>query len=273
MKTVIVKTGQRYNPADVWKRVNPILMEGEMGIESDTGLFKFGDGKTPWNNLRYAGGGGGGGQVDTSLTQSGVAADAAATGQAIQAVDEKMFTGTVAEYYAAFRAGKIPIGTVVNLTDDNNEGLGGPVVVSSLPKAQSNYRGRAIILEEGNSDSLQICLKKSNGYQWFSATISESGSAGSGEEIDSIVAAGAVGSVMVVNSLPLAQSFYRGKSLVLEEGDNDSLWMCLKKAGNYSWYEMLTDENGATGDNDPDGALNTAILGSAILGQMILGKS
>lgn len=273
MKTVIVKTGQRYNPADVWKRVNPILMEGEMGIESDTDLFKFGDGKTPWNSLRYAGGGGGGGQVDTSLTQSGMAADAATTGQAIQAVDKKMFTGTVAEYFTAYRAGQIPIGTVVNLTDDNNEGLGGPVVVSSLPKAQSNYRGRAIILEEGDSDSLQICLKKSNGYQWFSATLSSQGNAGSGEEIDSVVAAGAVGSVMVVNSLPLAQSFYRGKSLVLETNGSDTLWMCLKKVGDYYWYEMKTSEIGVTGEDIPSTNLTTAILGSAILGQMILGKS
>jgi hypothetical protein len=98
MKQLVVKSGQRYNPSDLWKRVNPILMPGEMGIESDTGLFKFGDGKTPWNDLRYAGGGGSGGQVDTTLTQAGQAADAKATGDAIQAVDEKMFTGTIAEY-------------------------------------------------------------------------------------------------------------------------------------------------------------------------------
>ena len=43
-----------------WETYNPILLEGEMGIEtpdsgSGTGLvkIKFGDGITPWNNLPY----------------------------------------------------------------------------------------------------------------------------------------------------------------------------------------------------------------------------
>ena len=43
-----------------WEQYNPILLEGEMGIEvpdsgSGTGLvkIKFGDGHTPWTNLPY----------------------------------------------------------------------------------------------------------------------------------------------------------------------------------------------------------------------------
>lgn len=36
---------------------NPILAKGEMGVESDTNKFKFGDGVTGWNSLDYAGGG------------------------------------------------------------------------------------------------------------------------------------------------------------------------------------------------------------------------
>lgn len=38
-----------------WASVNPILAEGEMGIETDTDLFKIGDGLTPWNSLDYGG--------------------------------------------------------------------------------------------------------------------------------------------------------------------------------------------------------------------------
>ena len=34
---------------------NPILAEGEMGIELDTHKFKIGDGVTPWNDLAYGG--------------------------------------------------------------------------------------------------------------------------------------------------------------------------------------------------------------------------
>ena len=40
--------------AATWTSDNPILLEGEIGIESDTGLTKFGDGSTAWNSLGYA---------------------------------------------------------------------------------------------------------------------------------------------------------------------------------------------------------------------------
>lgn len=38
-----------------WEANNPILGQGEMGIEYDTNKFKFGDGTTHWNDLPYAG--------------------------------------------------------------------------------------------------------------------------------------------------------------------------------------------------------------------------
>ena len=38
-----------------WESVNPILAEGEMGIETDTNLFKIGDGVLPWTSLDYGG--------------------------------------------------------------------------------------------------------------------------------------------------------------------------------------------------------------------------
>lgn len=36
-----------------WTEINPILMEGEVGFETDTKLRKIGDGVTAWNNLDY----------------------------------------------------------------------------------------------------------------------------------------------------------------------------------------------------------------------------
>lgn len=36
-----------------WTEINPILMEGEVGFETDTKLRKIGDGITAWNNLDY----------------------------------------------------------------------------------------------------------------------------------------------------------------------------------------------------------------------------
>lgn len=44
----------RRDVANVWGSVNPILSQGEMGVEVDTGRFKFGDGVTRWVNLRYS---------------------------------------------------------------------------------------------------------------------------------------------------------------------------------------------------------------------------
>ena len=34
-----------------WESVNPVLSVGEPGLETDTGIVKYGDGKTSWNEL------------------------------------------------------------------------------------------------------------------------------------------------------------------------------------------------------------------------------
>ena len=91
MKEMIARFCQRYNPAAVWTDCNPILAEGEIGVESDTRLFKFGDGATPWRDLQYAVPGGGGyAEVDDTLTEEGKPADAKAAGQRITALEEAL---------------------------------------------------------------------------------------------------------------------------------------------------------------------------------------
>lgn len=40
--------------AEMWAEVNPILYEGELGLETDTRKFKFGDGIHTWSELEYA---------------------------------------------------------------------------------------------------------------------------------------------------------------------------------------------------------------------------
>jgi hypothetical protein len=40
-------------PAADWTSLNPLLKEGEPGIESDTGKMKVGDGSTRWSDLDY----------------------------------------------------------------------------------------------------------------------------------------------------------------------------------------------------------------------------
>jgi len=38
-----------------WTAANPVLMEGELGYETDTGLYKVGNGSTTWTGLSYNG--------------------------------------------------------------------------------------------------------------------------------------------------------------------------------------------------------------------------
>jgi hypothetical protein len=43
----------RRDGAQQWANVNPVLAQGELGIELDTSRLKIGDGVTPWNSLKY----------------------------------------------------------------------------------------------------------------------------------------------------------------------------------------------------------------------------
>src|SRR5690242_11682272 len=49
----------RGGTASAWTTANPVLAAREMGVETDTRKFKFGDGTTAWSSLAYAGGGSG----------------------------------------------------------------------------------------------------------------------------------------------------------------------------------------------------------------------
>ena len=43
----------RNDTATRWAICNPVLLIGEIGVESDDGKFKIGDGVTAWNDLAY----------------------------------------------------------------------------------------------------------------------------------------------------------------------------------------------------------------------------
>ena len=43
----------RNDTAANWTSADPVLAQGEMGIETDTRLFKIGDGVTNWSELDY----------------------------------------------------------------------------------------------------------------------------------------------------------------------------------------------------------------------------
>lgn len=43
-----------YYTADVWEELNPVLKEGELGIDATNGFMKIGDGKKTWKEMDYA---------------------------------------------------------------------------------------------------------------------------------------------------------------------------------------------------------------------------
>lgn len=55
-QTLNVKISLRNDTAANWTAKNPVLGKGEMGIEIDTGRFKFGDGATAWSDIHKYGG-------------------------------------------------------------------------------------------------------------------------------------------------------------------------------------------------------------------------
>ena len=53
VKTVNSRIKCRIDTAANWTTNNPTLLNGEMGVESDTHFFKVGDGVTAWTSLNY----------------------------------------------------------------------------------------------------------------------------------------------------------------------------------------------------------------------------
>jgi transcription elongation factor len=43
----------RRGTAAQWTSANPTLASGELGLETDTSMFKVGDGTTAWNSQAY----------------------------------------------------------------------------------------------------------------------------------------------------------------------------------------------------------------------------
>lgn len=52
--TLDVKIQIRNDTKNNWTTQNPVLLRGEMGVETDTRKFKFGDGVSDWATLEYA---------------------------------------------------------------------------------------------------------------------------------------------------------------------------------------------------------------------------
>ncbi len=60
----------RRGTAAAWTAANPVLAQGEAGLETDTGKLKYGDGATAWSSLAYFGGSGTGTVTTVSVVST-----------------------------------------------------------------------------------------------------------------------------------------------------------------------------------------------------------
>lgn len=54
-KTLNIRIQLRNDTAQNWTTQNPVLLKGEMGVETDTGKTKIGNGTDQWTTLKYSG--------------------------------------------------------------------------------------------------------------------------------------------------------------------------------------------------------------------------
>lgn len=54
-KTLNIRIQLRNDTAENWNTQNPLLLKGEMGVETDTGKTKIGNGTDHWTTLKYSG--------------------------------------------------------------------------------------------------------------------------------------------------------------------------------------------------------------------------
>lgn len=125
----------RNDTAANWTSKNPVLGKGELGLEIDTGRFKFGDGATAWNDItRY------GGILITASAKNGYIT--------IDGVDTLVYTLPAATA-AALGGIKSNTGTGAVTVDSNGNGS-----VASVAAAGKLTNGRTISLAGDASGSV-----------------------------------------------------------------------------------------------------------------------
>lgn len=96
----------RRGTAAQWTAQNPVLDEGEVGLETDTRKFKVGTGAGAWTSLQYWGGSGGGATLFTDLTD----VPQSYTGQGGKLVRVKADASGLEFYTLTIAAGDLPSG-------------------------------------------------------------------------------------------------------------------------------------------------------------------
>jgi hypothetical protein len=111
-----------------WSVNNPILAEGELAVETDTGKFKVGNGILNWNNLEYSSG---------SIGPTGPAGSQGATGAyGLNPIFSRQGTLTVSAGQQRFYAERSGTLTSVRVSVGTSP-VGSPIVIDVLNNGTS----------------------------------------------------------------------------------------------------------------------------------------
>lgn len=130
----------RRGTATEWASANPVLAQGEPGIESDTGKQKFGNGVSTWTTLSYASQG--------EQGPSGPSGDAAYIQQVPRQANYLVREEKLTKYKAKLATASTSPCNIIALGDSNTEGTGSSVVTNRWQtKLQTELRYRHAILQ------------------------------------------------------------------------------------------------------------------------------
>ena len=131
---VRVQMQQRRDTASGWTTVNPTLLSGELGYESDTGKWKVGNGSTAWSSLAYS-------FSSDSISEGDSKAEVIDTGS-----DGRFVVTTEnVERFRVGPAGQIGVGGA-------NYGTSGQVLTSGGPSGAITWSAAAAGATGGGSD-------------------------------------------------------------------------------------------------------------------------
>jgi len=164
--TTPIQILHRRDTAANWASANPVLGASELGYETDTGRFKFGDGSTAWNALTYLEAGVGDVVGPATSTDNAIARFDAGTGKKIQnslvTIDDSGSVNVPAgqDYKIDGQASKLTddVAYYVNCDtgDDDNPGtVGSPFAtiqhaIDVLPKNLGSYYASIILMDSVN---------------------------------------------------------------------------------------------------------------------------
>ena len=129
----------RRGTAAQWTASNPILAEGEVGLETDTRKFKVGTGVGAWNSLSYWGGSGGGASAFVDLTD----VPPSYSGQGGKLVRVKADASGLEFYTLTIAAGDLPTGIdAAKLADGSVSNTEFQYINSLTSNAQTQLNGK-----------------------------------------------------------------------------------------------------------------------------------